>query len=273
MVPGMEPASAGSSDSKTCGTCGSLFRPVIGQQRYCQPGCRASERRHPDDRCPVCGVTFPHARNKRFCSDRCRYVAKVRPEQQCPACLRAFRPSGRYVTYCGRGCIPGRSRAPTLAAWPPVVGHEPSCRVYMRACDQCARLFVSYLGVAKRCSVECLRLATNANVRAAYHDPARPHRRRSADLSRHRRRAALKGVEVRPYADGDIYQRDGWRCHLCGRAIERRRAWPHPMSKSIDHLVPISMGGADVPENVAAAHLRCNMSRGNRGVAQLRWTA
>ena len=37
---------------------------------------------------------------------------------------------------------------------------------------------------------------------------------------------------------------------------------PHPMSFSVDHIVPKSMGGGDERENLAPAHRICNMKRG-----------
>ena len=39
---------------------------------------------------------------------------------------------------------------------------------------------------------------------------------------------------------------------------------------TVDHLVPLVQGGEHVWENVALAHRRCNLSRGDRGLAQLR---
>jgi len=37
------------------------------------------------------------------------------------------------------------------------------------------------------------------------------------------------------------------------------------MSASLDHIFPLSLGGDHVRENVHAAHLRCNISKNNRG--------
>jgi 5-methylcytosine-specific restriction endonuclease McrA len=35
------------------------------------------------------------------------------------------------------------------------------------------------------------------------------------------------------------------------------------MSTSIDHVLPIALGGQDTPENVHLAHLGCNVAKGN----------
>lgn len=66
--------------------------------------------------------------------------------------------------------------------------------------------------------------------------------------------------------DEEILERDGWRCQIPGckrRPIRRDVKYPHPRSKSVDHIVPLSHGGDDTAENKRAAHLGCNMARGN----------
>lgn len=69
-----------------------------------------------------------------------------------------------------------------------------------------------------------------------------------------------------PYRDIDILERDGWRCKLCGKKINPRLKGPHPMAASIDHIVPLALGGNDCPENVQAAHLSCNSAKHTRAM-------
>ena len=86
-----------------------------------------------------------------------------------------------------------------------------------------------------------------------------------------RKRKALKlGNRHEPYESSYIFERDGWICGICGTKINRRLKYPHYRSKSIDHIIPLSKGGADAPENVQAAHLRCNLSKNAGGGGQLR---
>jgi hypothetical protein len=63
--------------------------------------------------------------------------------------------------------------------------------------------------------------------------------------------------------------RDGWTCHLCRKRVDPAKRWPDPKCASADHLVPVSHGGSDEPENLALSHLDCNVNRGNRGDVQL----
>ena len=55
-----------------------------------------------------------------------------------------------------------------------------------------------------------------------------------------------------------IFERDGWRCQLCGRAVRRDASWPHPKAPVVDHVIPRAMGGGDEPSNLQCAHNVCN---------------
>jgi len=61
-----------------------------------------------------------------------------------------------------------------------------------------------------------------------------------------------------------IYERDQWICLLCDKPIDRELRYPDPMRASMDHVVPVSMGGAHSAENLQAAHYLCNVSAGNK---------
>jgi 5-methylcytosine-specific restriction endonuclease McrA len=67
-----------------------------------------------------------------------------------------------------------------------------------------------------------------------------------------------------------VGDRDGWRCHLCGGRVRSDLSGSQELGPTIDHLVPVSAGGRDELVNVALAHRRCNVARGNRGEVQLR---
>jgi len=96
---------------------------------------------------------------------------------------------------------------------------------------------------------------------------ANPDKKRSNDQ---RYRAKKRGVDLKKFSNIEIFERDGWMCGICGQKINRKLKWPHPRSKSLDHIVPLSRGGAHIPQNVQAAHLRCNLSKHAGGGAQLK---
>lgn len=96
-------------------------------------------------------------------------------------------------------------------------------------------------------------------------------REQRKSLRRKRRMRVAAAREL--YRVTDVFARDGWRCHLCGRATKRDAKVPHPRAPTIDHLVPLSAGGGDTPLNVATAHFECNWRRADGGAAQLRLVA
>ena len=61
-----------------------------------------------------------------------------------------------------------------------------------------------------------------------------------------------------------IYERDQWICQLCDKPIDRELRYPDPMCASIDHVIPVSMGGTNSAENLQASHYLCNTSVGNK---------
>lgn len=80
----------------------------------------------------------------------------------------------------------------------------------------------------------------------------------------HRRRALKAGADAVTFKPRDVFERDGWLCGICGDPVNAELNWPDPKSASLDHVVPLSKGGAHSPENAQCAHLSCNVSKGNR---------
>lgn len=83
------------------------------------------------------------------------------------------------------------------------------------------------------------------------------------------RRAIKIGTTVEPISETKIYERDGWICQLCHKKVDKRLRHPHPMSKSLDHIIPLSRGGTHTKNNVQLAHLRCNFKAHTGGTKQL----
>lgn len=58
-----------------------------------------------------------------------------------------------------------------------------------------------------------------------------------------------------------IYDRDGWRCQLCGEPVDMVADTTHPSAPTLDHIVPRSRGGSDDPDNLRLTHRGCNARR------------
>ena len=73
----------------------------------------------------------------------------------------------------------------------------------------------------------------------------------------HKRRARQHGVAYEPINRLRVFERDGWICGLCGGPVAREDA-------SLDHVIPISLGGPHLYSNVQCSHLICNIRKGDR---------
>ena len=87
-----------------------------------------------------------------------------------------------------------------------------------------------------------------------------PERERERRLNReHAKRAnGSSGTVTRR----ELRARDGDSCYLCGLIIDFSIKWPNPDSPSMDHVTPISRGGAHHINNTAMTHLSCNLRKG-----------
>ncbi|MCC8181537.1 MAG: HNH endonuclease [Clostridiales bacterium] len=54
-------------------------------------------------------------------------------------------------------------------------------------------------------------------------------------------------------------------CGICGRPVDFRLKYPHPLSPCIDHIIPIAKGGhpSDL-DNLQLAHWTCNRQKSDK---------
>lgn len=168
-----------------------------------------------------------------------RPVAKP-AERECVQCRRTFQPKRSDSKYCyDAWCAQSAYRDRKAAG-------EPSLMVeHTVECGECAKAFTGKHPRARWCSRIC-------QIR---------HRARVAT----RRRVK---VESEPYADRQIFERDGWVCRLCGEPIDPEVRRADLDGATIDHTIPLSRGGSDTPANVTAAHNRCNRQKAARVTEQ-----
>ena len=121
-----------------------------------------------------------------------------------------------------------------------------------RTCKHCGTAFVPGYGTKRRafCSHECCKRYGGRAGRAV-------------------RRARLRGVARENIRPEEIFKRDSWRCHICGEPVERREQVPHPLAPTLDHVIPIALGGDHLRTNVRCAHFICNSKKGAAGGSDL----
>ena len=132
-------------------------------------------------------------------------------------------------------------------------------------CEQCGDVFVLHESAVQRgegryCSKRCYGDSKIVSTESRAEGPIPKSRRQ---------RALHWGVEYELYNRQGIFERDNFMCGLCLEPIDPTLEYPNPGSASIDHILPMSLGGSTAPDNVQAAHLSCNLSKQNRYTDQL----
>ena len=159
----------------------------------------------------------------------------------CPQCGESFSTMHPLKDFCSKRCSREASR------------NYPSC-------------FVCGTDLGDRHSEVCLKcFATSSGVAL----PSRTddlESRRSRDTRREyrRRRREWMREESENIDRVEVFEDDSYVCQLCGAPVLALAKFPHPLSPSIDHIVPLSKGGRHVRANVQTAHFRCNSAKQDR---------
>lgn len=53
-------------------------------------------------------------------------------------------------------------------------------------------------------------------------------------------------------------------CAICGQPVDMSIKSPHPMSPTVDHIIPCAKGGSDDLENLQLAHRVCNRNKSDK---------
>lgn len=59
-------------------------------------------------------------------------------------------------------------------------------------------------------------------------------------------------VSVSAIRKWEVFKRDGYACQTCGSEVDL----------CVDHIIPLSLGGSDLDENLQTLCRRCNSSKG-----------
>lgn len=209
--------------------------------------------------CECCGQSFKPRRagnkdSNRCCSRACGFDVLRRDRKAASdkrdALLQAQRHAARQHV-----CL---NCSVAFEAQPSAKYCSPSCasqhhnkmkvgRKVERACGECQRCFVPTYGDKRRafCSDTC---AARNNHR----------------ISKGKARAARFGAETEAINPMKIMERDGWRCHICGGHAPRElRGTFAADAPEVDHIIPLARGGHHIESNVACAHRRCNIEKGD----------
>lgn len=79
-------------------------------------------------------------------------------------------------------------------------------------------------------------------------------------------RARKAGVHVEDVDRMAVLERDSWRCYICDVDTSLDRDPFSPASATVDHVTPLTAGGAHAMSNVRCCCLRCNSSKAARAL-------
>lgn len=252
--------------SANCRFCDQQFvYERVGKPRlYCSIQCGLRYRagvKPWSSSCAVCGVTMTRdagsgGRNRRFCSDWCKNQFRSAPLRQmklaarqdteCQWCFRLFTPKQKHpLGSCSDSC---RNAARNhLQRW----GSKHSTPLPFCSCGH---LIQHDPGVSRSKAPRSKWCRECREVRRREHDS-----QRSSHRQRLRRQAVVAGERFTRF---DLYEIYGSSCYLCGEPLSFRRDLPLAQSVSIDHVVPIVLGGEHTIANCRLVHFVCNSRKG-----------
>lgn len=247
---------------------------------------RQRQQKNPPEVCKYCGRIYRPKEEDRttFCSQKCAFAwkherAAKRVEDraagigsacrvyfgQCVECGRLFTKQHFQQKRCSRKCrLAYGSRR--FREYKKGIGRH-SGRVIRVQCKECGKEFEQRVHnrIKDFCSKKCAR----KNWRRL--NPEKDAAMKAKQ--RHVRRARKNGGNGTPaelIIPRKVYERDGWRCGICGEKVDRKLRFPHLMSACLDHIQPLAGGGTHTLGNVQLAHFICNSHKGANGGGQLR---
>lgn len=208
-----------------CEGCGAVLPFRRGAQKYCSTSCRP--------RCKVDDCNEPYRSKDGYCA---RHKALARRNGDPVGKTEWVPKSDRYVcVVCGAQFSGGNQRRKHCSS---------SCQV----------LDSTYKGKVPSLDFECV-MCGKLFVR---NRKDRLHQRGDKKLCDRCRRSRERRHKSSP---GYLARRDGAQCGICGELVDLELRHPDPGSASVDHILPVALGGTHDETNLQLAHLKCNLTK------------
>lgn len=241
--------------SKQCGYCSKQLKS--GQPKYCSRKCfndarksgvQSWDRTSQLEGCYHRGGRWNNAPSKKYVDAVGKIDAWLfKATGLCRKMLAMFE-SNRVCEVCGTTCKEGASR---FCSW--------ECMKAWRGVRLC------------KCGSQVP--GSSANSRPSCKDCKRESRRLHKRMyGCYRRRCKTYGGHYNPTVKPrDVFERDGWRCHVCGRKTHKVFSVHDPRSATVDHHpIPLSKGGDHDWHNVRCCCFECNSLKGAKWDGQRR---
>lgn len=271
----------------TCPICATVFTPRARTQRFCGKQCSRQYYNSPDAKqCTEAGCDRP-LRARQLCSTHWKRLYKAPEAKPIVACANCGQPTAkridprfpfRFCSYICRSTYRANTSDFQRPSWVTVARRRreagvielhphPMTRKALLRMQQLAAAKVRkprkfFAGYCVTCRIPFVDTTTAQTCSVMCAAAKKRHDRREHDQIRQAREMNAFITRVNRF---DIYERDKWKCQICGRKVAKTSVYPDLMSPSLDHIIPLSKGGSHEPANVRLSHFLCNAKRGNRG--------
>jgi hypothetical protein len=213
--------------------------------------------------CIGCGNDFwtQRCQKRKFCTRECCFAyetaktLRLKQEARDARVAARLRPCAVCAAIsadktCGVECSKALARIQARE-------HSKAAHVLkLRSCAECQASFAPEYGSKRRsyCSEVCAR-------------------RRASRVGKSTRRARWKGTLYEFVDPIQVFERDGWRCHICHKPTPKRlRGSRAKRAPELDHILPLAAGGTHTSDNLACSCRSCNCAKGATPLGQMRLT-
>lgn len=181
--------------------------------------------------------------------------------KNCKLCDKVFEQKSARASFCSSDCTYANRRA--------LIKDATAQRLNLvrdgRKCAFCGEpIRFDALITAKFCSSECGTKSWSQNNPERMQEHFDRYKIEHKDRMRgywEARRCRKFGIRAGKIVAAEVYARDNYVCWICEQDVDMGLKFPNKMSKSLDHVIPLSNGGWHAMGNVALAHLGCNNSK------------
>lgn len=243
-----------------CATCGKVFE-TNHKRKYCCPACRDSVRLkdwtdvvwskcNPHPPCLWCGKQATRHDQNGFCSRDCANAYKVYVNQYEREKEARLVEVGLF-SYLPNG-IEEQERRRVIRKLASVLRVVLKQVPRISRCAICGKPIYWHMGrQPKYCSRECSERS----------EISKANKRKAKAVRLYRLRAVADGTikYVDPF---EVFERDGWSCQLCGCSTPKSlRGTYEPNAPELDHIIPVSKGGAHTEKNLQCLCRACNIAK------------
>ena len=204
--------------------------------------------------------------------ERGTYLGTIR---QCVRCNAKYEPKHRISMYCTKTCKRvawNRKKDPAYGTRAITKSHARAIAVGIRKSARAVRSADTYMRAELRllrllarpcavCSEPLMRDGHGTMCSDACAEVSFRNKKRAARMARKALERAASVDIVDPIR---VFWRDGWRCYLCGCATPKaKRGTYDDDAPELEHVVPLSKGGAHSYANCRCACRACNLIKGD----------